>query len=105
MYERPLVGDPDAMEALAATLRLVADQIDSASHGVVSRMGTVTFVGPAGDKFRDNIAARRAHAVSIAGDAAELANRLRSAAAAGRAALAAWEQQMQLLAERDTRSS
>jgi hypothetical protein len=105
MYERPLVGDPDAMEALAATLRSVADQIDSTSRGVVTRVDTVTFVGPAGDKFRDNIAARRAAAVSIAGDAAELANRLISAAAAGRAALAAWERQMQLLAERESRST
>lgn len=94
ILERPAVGSPDVMRALAARLRSNAETIASAGRGVGSRLRSMTFEGPAADRFHDRLMATRKQTEAVAADANELANSLLRAAAEAEAAIAEWERQV-----------
>jgi hypothetical protein len=52
----PVPGDPAGMRALAATLRAVADSVESDDASVASAVGGMTFRGPAASRLRSTVA-------------------------------------------------
>ena len=79
------------MRAMAASLKQSAVTVASSGRGIQNRLHSLTFEGPAADRFRDRMLEGRREAATIAADANELANDLLRAAAAAEIALAEWE--------------
>ena len=102
LLERPSVGDPELMRAMAARLKQHAETIASSGQGIQGRLRSMTFEGPAADRFRDRLESNRRTAETLSGDATELANGLLRAAAAAEAALNAWAAQIAEMQERAT---
>lgn len=76
---------------MAASLKQSAVSVASSGRGIQNRLHSLTFEGPAADRFRERLLDGRREVETIAADANELANGLLRAAAAAEAALAAWE--------------
>jgi hypothetical protein len=86
---------------MAARLKQHAATISSSGRGIHGRLRSMTFEGPAADRFRDRLESGRRTAETISGDAVELANGLLRAAASAEAALNAWAAQVAAMQERD----
>jgi hypothetical protein len=76
-----LVGDPGAMQAAAAGLRLRADQVLETAHRISDAVGSTVYSGPAGDRLRAADAARRERLVSAAYQLQDVADTLTRSAA------------------------
>jgi hypothetical protein len=85
-----VTGDPAAMTAAAASLRLRADQVMEAAGRVAHAVDTAVYVGPAADRLRAGTADRQRRLVASAYQLQDLADTLaRSAAEVAEAQLAA----------------
>ena len=94
-----VLGDPGAMQAAAADLRLRADQVLETAQRLSGAVNGTVYSGPAGDRFRAADAARRERLVTAAYQLQDVADTLTRSAAdvadaqaeAARAALLAEE--------------
>lgn len=89
------------MRAMAARLKGTATAIGTAGRGVQSRVRSMTFEGPAGDRFRDRMTASGRGSEAIGASANELANSLLRGAAEAEVALRIWQQQIQQIQEQE----
>ena len=73
-------GDPAAMLAAAARLRMRAERIDAVSASLGSRVAAMVYAGPAADRFRSSMTDRNGRARTVAAQLYELADTLTRAA-------------------------
>jgi len=101
----PPIGDPAAIRSVGAKLAHIGEQVASAATGMRNRISTMTFEGPAGDRFRERLQNDRSGATAIAGALKSLSMTLVSGAAQVEADLAAYRAYVQRLeqASRDAR--
>lgn len=83
------------MRAIAARLKTTGTAIGTAGRGVQSRVRSMTFEGPAGNRFQDRMTAGGRGSEAIGVSATELANSLLRGAAEAEVALRIWEQRIQ----------
>ena len=95
----PPIGDPAGMRALAQTLTRIGNEVGTGASVAKARVANTTFVGPAGDRFRERIHERVGSANDIAGTLLDLAGTLLRAADEVEAAIEAYNQYVARLAE------
>jgi hypothetical protein len=76
-----VLGDPGAMRAAAASLRLRADQVFEVAQRIAGAVSATVYEGPSSDRFRAADAARRQRLVGAAYQLQEVADRLTRSAA------------------------
>ncbi len=77
----PVVGDPAGMRALAGSLRRTAEQISGVDADVGSTVSSMTFEGPAGNRFRAAASTSGRAATAVADSLQSLAGLLERSAA------------------------
>jgi uncharacterized protein YukE len=75
-----VVGDPAGMRALASSLRRSAEQISQVDADVSAAVSSMTFEGPAGDRFRSAATSTGSRATSAAERLQSLAGTLERSA-------------------------
>lgn len=76
-----VVGDPAGMRALASALRRSAEQISQVDSDISAAVSSMTFEGPAGDRFRAATTTTGGRATSAAARLQSLAGTLERSAA------------------------
>jgi len=70
----PIPGDPAGMRALAGALRGDVRDLEGVASGLGTAVGTMTFEGPAADRFRDETQSSTRTATGVASQLTDLAN-------------------------------
>jgi hypothetical protein len=91
-YAGPPIGDPEGIRAFAALLSQQADALAERAEVLGKAATELTYMGPAADRFREDMAGHRSRAVGVAGELRDLANSMARIAADVEAQIQSWLQ-------------